>query len=142
MPFPVALEVLKQAIERPFTNLFPVKYKPKISITKVVKLLNEKKLQIVPPVPVPQKYRGRIVYDIDACIGCQLCVKVCPSKAIEFVPENRKIRIYISRCTFCSQCNDICPKKCLSMSEDYLLADYEKYGPSLIIGVPLENKKK
>lgn len=140
MGFPVAIEVLKQALEKPFTNLFPVKYKPKVSIHTVLKLVSEGKLNIVPPVPIPDKYRGRIAYDIDSCIGCQLCVKVCPSRAIEFVPDNRKIRIFVSRCTFCSQCNDICPKNCLSMSEETLLADYDKYSKDLIIGVPLKGR--
>ncbi len=140
--FPVAVEVLKQAVEKPFTNLFPVKYKPKVSITTVVKLLGEGKLEINPPVPLPEGFRGKIHYDIDTCIGCQLCLKVCPSKAIEFVPEKKKVRVYVSRCTFCSNCNDICPKDCFTMSDEWLLAGYDKYGPDLVVGVPLDEKGK
>jgi formate hydrogenlyase subunit 6/NADH:ubiquinone oxidoreductase subunit I len=82
---------------------------------------------------VPKGFRGKIQYDKDKCIGCKLCIKVCPSEAIEFVEENKKIKIYLSRCTFCSQCNDICPVKCLSMSNEFLLADSDKYSKDLIV---------
>lgn len=140
--FPVAKEVLKQMFKRPFTNPYPVKYKPKITLTEAVKLVQKGQLKLMPPVPVPEGYRGRIMYNIDDCIGCQLCIRVCPTRAIEFVPEVKKIRIYISRCTFCSQCNDICPKNCLSMSKEFELADYEKYGKALVIGATEDYLKK
>ena len=108
----------------------------------MVELVQKGKIKLNPPVEVPEGFRGRIAYNIEECIGCQLCIKVCPSRAIEFVPEVKKVKIYISSCTFCSQCNDICPKKCLSMSKEFELADYEKYGKSLIIGATEDYVKK
>jgi formate hydrogenlyase subunit 6/NADH:ubiquinone oxidoreductase subunit I len=57
----------------------------------------------------------------DECIGCKLCIKVCPAEAIEFIPDKKKIKIHVDHCIFCSQCNDICPKNCLNMSEEFLL---------------------
>ncbi|MCX6665898.1 MAG: 4Fe-4S binding protein, partial [Euryarchaeota archaeon] len=44
-----------------------------------------------------------------------------------------KIKIYLARCTFCSQCNDVCPVNCLSMSNEFLLADTDKYSKDLIV---------
>ncbi|MDD5636052.1 MAG: 4Fe-4S binding protein, partial [Atribacterota bacterium] len=72
-------------------------------------------------------------YERDKCIGCRLCVRVCPSRAIEFIPDEKKIKIRIDRCIFCSQCNDICPVNCLHMSEDFLLANEDRLSPEMIV---------
>lgn len=45
------------------------------------------------------------------CIKCQLCVKVCPVKAISF-PDG-KIRIDRKICTLCGLCVDKCPTGCI-----------------------------
>lgn len=132
MKFSMIPQVLSQMFKRPFTNLFPAKYVPS-SVTKFLEDASHGKAKINPPVETPRGFRGKIQYDRDKCIGCQLCIKVCPSGAIEFKPEEKKIRIYIARCTFCSQCNDICPVHCLSMSNEFLLADSDKYSKDLIV---------
>ena len=88
---------------------------------------------VTPPVPVPPRFRGKIAYDREKCIGCQLCVKICPAKAIEFIPDEKKVRIFVSRCCFCSQCNEICPVNCLSMTGEFLLSSYDKYSEEMIV---------
>jgi len=84
-------------------------------------------------VEVHTGFRGKIAYDREKCTGCQLCIKVCPTRAIEFIPDEKKVKIYISRCCFCAQCNDICPTEALSMTEEFLLSDYNKYADELVV---------
>jgi len=132
MRFSMLPQVFAQMFKKPFTNKFPAKYTPD-STTKFMENVQNGKTQIIPPVPPPEGFRGKIQYDKEKCIGCQLCLKVCPSEAIEFKPEEKKIKIYLARCTFCSQCNDICPVNCLSMSKDFLLADTDKYSKELTV---------
>ena len=132
MMFPMLKQLLGQMVRKPFTNLFPAKYAPK-SIKKFMENVEKGKTKINPPITTPPEFRGKIVYDREKCIGCQLCIKVCPPKAIEFKKEEKKIRIYVARCIFCSQCNDICPTHALSMSSDFLLASDNKLDENLIV---------
>ena len=128
----MGFELLKQLFKKPATNVFPVTYYPE-SVLKLLEKVEKGEAKINSPVEIPKNYRGKIVYDRDKCIGCKLCMRVCPANAIEFIPEKKKIKIHISHCIFCSQCNDICPKNCLKMSEEFLLADTDKSSPRLIV---------
>jgi energy-converting hydrogenase B subunit L len=59
--------------------------------------------------------------DVDLCIGCGLCSRVCPAKCITMKPLPEKTRLregqykdkYPSlnpgQCVFCFQCHDNCP---------------------------------
>ncbi|MEM4576601.1 MAG: 4Fe-4S binding protein [Candidatus Nezhaarchaeales archaeon] len=77
----------------------------------------------------PPDYRGKIEIDYNTCIGCGLCVKDCPSSALELVvtPDGKKKpKYYVSRCTFCSQCAESCPRKAIKMTQVYELATYNR----------------
>ncbi len=126
------IELLKQFFTEPATNRFPVTYAPK-SIHKTLKAVESGKAQINPPVDIPPGFRGKIEYDREACVGCQMCIKVCPSETIEFIKEERKVKFYISRCTFCALCTDICPRKCIRMSDQFIMANLDKYGDDMIV---------
>jgi formate hydrogenlyase subunit 6/NADH:ubiquinone oxidoreductase subunit I len=132
MRFAMLPQVFAQMFKKPFTNRFPAKYTPS-STTQFLEDVKKGKTTMIPPIDTPKGFRGKIQYDKEKCIGCQLCIKVCPSGAIEFKPEEKKIKIYLARCTFCSQCNDICPVNCLSMSNEFLLADTDKHSKELIV---------
>lgn len=121
---------MHQLFLKPVTNLFPAKYAP----ASVKRFLAKGRMN--PPVPTPPGFRGRLVYDYDKCIGCGLCVKVCPASALELYAEKdgrKKVRHFVSRCTFCSQCNDICPVSAYRMSDEFLLADTDKYSKRLVL---------
>ncbi|MEA1993700.1 MAG: 4Fe-4S binding protein [Euryarchaeota archaeon] len=126
------LRVIKQLFKKPFTNKFPAKYAPS-STTKFLQDIEAGKVEIIPPIEIPSKFRGAVSYDRDKCIGCQLCTRVCPSQAIEFKPEEKKIKIFMARCTFCSQCVEVCPVNALEMSDNWLLANEDKYAEGLIV---------
>ena len=77
---------------------------------------------------LPDKYRGKPVFDYSVCIGCGLCTKDCPAKAIEMVKVDGKRRpqINLSRCVFCYQCAETCPRKAICNSCFYELATTDK----------------
>ncbi len=132
MGFSMIPQVIAQLFKKPFTNKFPAKYQPS-STTKYLEQVQAGKAAMNPPVETPLGFRGKIQYDKEKCIGCKLCIKVCPCEAIEFKEKEKKIKIYLARCCFCSQCNDVCPVNCLSMSDEFLLADSDKYSKDLIV---------
>ena len=90
-------------------------------------------MKLHPPVTVPPGFRGKIAYDRENCTGCQQCYKVCPTRAIEWLPEEKKIKVFISRCCFCAQCVDVCPVNTLAMTEEFLLSNDDKYADELVV---------
>ena len=82
MKFVMIPKVFIQMFKKPFTNKFPVKYAPG-NVTGLLKLVGEGKVAINPPVETPPNFRGKIQYDKESCIGCKLCMKVCPTAAIQ-----------------------------------------------------------
>ena len=125
-------ELLKQFFTEPATNLFPVRNAPG-NVHRTLKAVEQGKAKINPPVEVPPDFRGKILYDREACIGCQMCIKVCPSQTIEFIPEGRKVKFYMSRCTFCALCTEICPKDCIRMSDTFIMATLDKNSKDMIV---------
>ncbi len=73
-------------------------------------------------------FRGRQVYDIDLCIGCGLCSRDCPAKAIEMVEVEGKKRpmFYLDRCVFCYQCAESCARNAIKSSDFFELATTDR----------------
>ncbi|MCL4559037.1 MAG: 4Fe-4S binding protein [Chloroflexi bacterium] len=73
--------------------------------------------------PAPENLRGELFFDAAKCVGCALCVKECPSEALELITIDKAakrfvIRYHVDRCTFCAQCVQNCRFKCLSLSNE------------------------
>jgi len=54
------------------------------------------------------------VVDTDQCVGCALCVDVCPEGAISV---NGKAEIDREKCTGCGTCVEECPQDAISLTE-------------------------
>jgi len=82
--------------------------------------------------PAPNRLRGKLFWDPAKCTGCQLCIKDCPSNAIELIVLDKVskrfvLRYHVDRCTYCGQCVVNCRFKCLNMSStDWELASTRK----------------
>ena len=68
--------------------------------------------------PSPDRLRGKLVWEPEKCAGCMLCVKDCPSDAIELIVLDKVkkrfvLRYHADRCTFCAQCVVSCRFDCL-----------------------------
>jgi NAD(P)H-quinone oxidoreductase subunit I len=83
-----------------------------------------------------ERFRGRIHFEFDKCIACEVCVRVCPINLPvvdwEFNKETKKkqLRHYsidFGVCIFCGNCVEYCPTNCLSMTEEYELAAYDRH---------------
>lgn len=85
-----------------------------------------------------ERYRGRIHYEFDKCIACEVCVRVCPINLPvvdwEMVKVGKKktkklnhYSIDFGVCIFCGNCVEYCPTNCLSMTEEYELATYDRH---------------
>lgn len=87
--------------------------------------------------PVPDNGRYKLHNEIDDCIVCDKCVKVCPVNCITIEPikateeigrtsDGTPKRIYaakfdidMGKCCFCGLCTTVCPTECLTMTKTY-----------------------
>lgn len=88
-------------------------------------------------IPTPVNGRYQLHNEMDDCIVCDKCVKVCPVDCIEIDPikatglvgtasDGSPIRLYaakfdidMSKCCFCGLCTTVCPTECLTMTSEY-----------------------
>lgn len=93
--------------------------------------------------PVPDTGRYRLHNEIDDCIVCDKCAKVCPVNCITIEPikspeeigktsDGTSKRIYaakfdidMGKCCFCGLCTTVCPTECLTMTKVYDFSVYD-----------------
>jgi len=121
--------------------------KMKIGIlTQLLKNLFSKSMTVKFPhesIPIPDGYRGEHDYDINKCISCGLCAKICPNRAIEMVEASEEYReqyqktypkIDLGKCCFCRLCEDICPKEAIKLTKNFFLSTFD---PTTVIKYPM-----
>lgn len=81
------------------------------------------------PIKLPDRFRGRVVFLPEKCVGCKLCARDCPAQCLTI----RKLgdRVFeaafdLDRCIFCAQCVDSCPKQALQSTGDFELAQTDR----------------
>ncbi len=81
--------------------------------------------------PVPERFHGRFVLDVDKCIACSLCANACPNKVInlkrEKVGKKQFLTEYVMNiqyCMFCGLCVEACNKDALHFSQDFNMNQY------------------
>lgn len=78
---------------------------------------------------MPERFRGKILFHAEKCVGCKLCVKDCPTAAIEIrkmADKKYDCIIDCSMCIFCAQCVESCTKKALEATKDFELAGTDR----------------
>ncbi|WMW23215.1 4Fe-4S binding protein [Methanolobus mangrovi] len=65
-------------------------------------------------------------YNYKRCVGCGICVGLCPAKALELGPMQEistgldapPVMMDLEKCTFCSMCANFCPVHAFKMTEE------------------------
>ncbi len=82
-----------------------------------------------------KRFKGRVILNLDTCIGCTLCSQICPNHSDHMVfydydngKNKRKIfpAVNIGTCTYCGLCQEICPTGSIRLSEEFELAHYDR----------------
>ncbi|MFD1631540.1 NuoI/complex I 23 kDa subunit family protein [Pseudopedobacter beijingensis] len=87
--------------------------------------------------PIPEVGRYQLHVEIDDCIVCDLCAKICPVNCIEIesikatdvigkTSDGSVKRLYapkfdidMAKCMYCGLCTTVCPTECITMTNQY-----------------------
>ncbi len=85
--------------------------------------------------------RAPSVIDEKLCIGCQICYKVCPHKAIEMIitGDGEKARVLVENCKSCGACVANCPTGAAQL-EGYTTEQMLQYIETLIKEAKMDKK--
>ena len=93
--------------------------------------------------PVPDNGRYRLHNEVDDCIVCDKCAKICPVncieieaiKAVEDIGHTSDgsvkrlhaatFNIDMAKCCFCGLCTTVCPTECLTMTPTYDFSEFD-----------------
>jgi NADH-quinone oxidoreductase subunit I len=88
--------------------------------------------------PIPEVGRYQLDVEIDDCIVCDLCAKICPVSCIDIesikstqgsigeTSDGSKKLLYaakfdidMAKCMYCGLCTIVCPTECITMTNQY-----------------------
>ena len=87
--------------------------------------------------PIPEVGRYQLEVEMDDCIVCDLCAKICPvscidieaikaTEAIGQTSDGTTKRLYaakfdidMAKCMYCGLCTIVCPTECITMTNQY-----------------------
>ncbi len=93
--------------------------------------------------PVPENGRYRLHNEMEDCIVCDKCAKICPVDCVEIEPikdsevfgttsdgtpkriHAAKFDIDMGKCCFCGLCTTVCPTECLTMTKVYDFSEFD-----------------
>ncbi len=93
--------------------------------------------------PLPDNGRYQLHNEMDDCIVCDKCAKVCPVDCIDIEPikatgvagyasDGSAIRLFaakfdidMAKCMFCGLCTTVCPTECLTMTSEYDFSTFD-----------------
>lgn len=88
---------------------------------------------------VPDVFRGRPGLIFDKCIGCGICMRICPNRCIDLLlvddlktvegkaPEKvKRPRVNVGRCMMCGYCAEYCPTNAMIVTPEYELASFTR----------------
>lgn len=78
------------------------------------------------PATYPERNRGHIELDFDACILCGNCARHCPTETIKVDRKTGTWSMNRFDCVQCANCVQACPKKCLTIVPGYFTPGVEK----------------
>ena len=94
-------------------------------------------------IPVPDTGRYRLHNEMEDCIVCDKCAKICPVDCIEIEPVRSpesfgetsdgtpkrihaaRFDINMSKCCFCGLCTTVCPTECLTMTKTFDFSEFD-----------------
>jgi formate hydrogenlyase subunit 6/NADH:ubiquinone oxidoreductase subunit I len=114
-------EVMRTCFKKAATNLYPAQ-----------------KLEMA------DKYRGKLIFHAEKCIGCKMCMRDCPAAAITInkVGDKFTAEVDLGKCIYCAQCVDSCVKKALEATKDVELAQLDRNKLKVMICDSPENCAK
>lgn len=95
---------------------------------------------------MPKGFRGKLKFNAELCVGCKMCMRDCPSGAIEIRKIGEKqfeAEIDLGKCIYCGQCVDSCLKKALETTGEFELAAVDRGKLKVVLNAnSLDNAKK